>query len=211
MIARWNRQALELMETLACRVRLMTVQHVHRLWGNDFGAVGTISQTLDTLIRADLLVGDVRALPPIPVGEAPLFRWKPGHDEPDFELLRERIQARWNHEHVATPIVAATDQACRLFGSSGGGMPSKMHINHDLILSEVYIRYRIDEPTLAAIWYGEHAMPIAETGIKNPDAFLVNKTGEVIRVIESTGSYSVKQLVSFHDHCVAESLPYELW
>ena len=57
----------------------------------------------------------------------------------------------------------------------------------------------------------EDCLPKAGYRIKDPDAFLVNSAGEVLRVIESAGRYSIAQIESFHDHCVQYGLPYELW
>lgn len=61
------------------------------------------------------------------------------------------------------------------------------------------------------MWHGEDAVVIAERGVKNPDAFLMKVDGQVNRVIESAGRYSLKQLESFHQHCQTAELPYELW
>ena len=52
---------------------------------------------------------------------------------------------------------------------------------------------------------------MAERGIKNPDAFVVDRDNRILRVVESAGRYSVKQLLSFHDYCFQRDLPYELW
>ncbi len=54
-------------------------------------------------------------------------------------------------------------------------------------------------------------MPVAERGVKNPDAFLIDNRGEPRRVIESAGAYSQMQVESFHRHCQQAGLPYELW
>ena len=85
------------------------------------------------------------------------------------------------------------------------------HRNHDLLLAAVYIRYRTKKPELAALWHGEDAVAIAERGVKNPDALLIDDAGHVTRVIESAGRYSLRQLESFHRHCQTAELPYELW
>ena len=66
-------------------------------------------------------------------------------------------------------------------------------------------------PKLAAQWVGEHSLPKAGHRIKDPDAFLRDPHGNILRVIESTGRYGIQQVQSFHDHCEANSLPYELW
>ena len=37
--------------------------------------------------------------------------------------------------------------------------------------------------------------------MKDPDAFLINKSGVADRVIEFAGSYDVDHLRAFHQHC----------
>jgi hypothetical protein len=69
----------------------------------------------------------------------------------------------------------------------------------------------VQRPELAALWMGEHGMPKAGYRIKDPDAFLCGESGQVLRVIESAGRYSVEQVQSFHEHCEVHDLPYELW
>ena len=58
---------------------------------------------------------------------------------------------------------------------------------------------------------GEAARPKAGFRIKDPDAFLIDAAGKVRRVIESGGKYEPDRVEAFHDHCVTEGLPYELW
>jgi len=130
---------------------------------------------------------------------------------PELSQIAEVVQTRWDVPAEPTPVVAATHKAARLFGSSAGGLPPMNHRNHDLLLAGVYVRYRLVEPELADTWLGEDAVAIAERGVKNPDAFLFDDEGNVARVIESAGRYSMKQLESFHRHCEAAELPYELW
>ena len=84
-------------------------------------------------------------------------------------------------------------------------------LRHDLLLSEVFVLYRRRLPKLAECWVGEDAMPLAERGVKNPDAFLLDDEYQPRRVIESAGSYSQKQVDTFHDYCRQCRLPYELW
>jgi hypothetical protein len=98
-----------------------------------------------------------------------------------------------------------------LFGSTAGGSLSLPHLDHDLRLASLYVHYRRHFPDWARLWIGEHALPKAGYRIKDPDAFLQDKTGRVLRVIESAGRYSSWQVESFHEHCVENQLSYELW
>jgi hypothetical protein len=207
----WTPGIHDLMETLTCRVRVLTLSHVQRGWTESPGSTGTAVESVQRLVKAGLLQGEVRELPPSPVGDHPLCRWSPGDREPDLMRLEQIVRNRWDSQPVPTPIVAATDKAARLFGSSSAGLPPANHCNHDLLLAEVYVRYRCTQPELAKSWLGEDAVEIAERGVKNPDAFLFDAEGKVVRVIESAGRYSLRQLDAFHRHCAAAELPYELW
>jgi hypothetical protein len=69
----------------------------------------------------------------------------------------------------------------------------------------------MSHPESAARWVGEHVLPKAGHRIKDPDAFIRNDQGEVLCVIESAGRYSADQVESFHEHCVENNLPYQLW
>ncbi len=105
----------------------------------------------------------------------------------------------------------ASRLAANLYGSSAGHLPDLNHRDHDLLLGQVYLVFRTARPTEARQWIGEDTRPKAGYRIKDPDAFLVDAAGEVVRVIESAGRYSASQVESFHDHCAEHGLPYELW
>ncbi|MEM6467932.1 MAG: hypothetical protein AAF802_00075 [Planctomycetota bacterium] len=207
----WTTPIYDLMETLTCRVRLLSLAHVHRVWADQFGSSGAVIDVIQRLVEAGLIVGDVWSLPASPIGEEPLASWTPQHATPDFVRIAEVVLERWSKPPTPTPVIAATHKAARLFGSSAGGLPPTNHRNHDLLLAGVYVRYRAIEPKLADTWLGEDAVAVAERGVKNPDAFLFDGEGNVTRVIESAGRYSLDQIESFHRHCQSAELPYELW
>lgn len=207
----WTTAIYDLMETLTCRVRLLSLAHIHQGWTRQFGSSAAVVDAIKQLINAGLVIGDVWTLPASPIGELPLAAWKPRQSSPDLSRIAEVVQTRWDEPSEPTPVVAATHKAARLFGSSAGGLPPANHRNHDLLLAAIYVQYRIKEPELAGTWLGEDAVVIAERGVKNPDAFLFDDDGNVTRVIESAGRYSLGQLESFHRHCCSAELSYELW
>jgi hypothetical protein len=207
----WTPAMYDLMESLTCRVRLLSLAHVHQGWAEQFRYSGGVVVAIQRLVNAGLIVGDVWNLPRSPIGEEPLAAWTPLHAAPEFVRITEVVQTRWDNPTQPTPVVAATHKAARLFGSSAGGLPPTNHRNHDLLLAGVFIHYRTNEPELAETWLGEDAVAIAERGVKNPDAFLFDNEGNVTRVIESAGRYSLDQIESFHRHCQSAQLPYELW
>ena len=207
----WTPAIYDLMETLTCRVRLLSLSHIHKGWQSQFGSSEAVVKAVRQLVDAEMIVGDVWTVQASPIEQHPLASWMPQQAPPNLDRIEELISSRWNERCEPTPVVAATHHAARLFGSSTGGLPPVNHRNHDLLLSAVYLRYRTTQPKLACTWLGEDAVSMAERGVKNPDAFLFDESGSVTRVIESAGRYSLKQLESFHQHCQSADLSYELW
>jgi len=106
---------------------------------------------------------------------------------------------------VASPITA------NMMGSAACNLPRLEQRDHDLLLAEVFVQYHAEIPNVTDHWHGEHIRAKAGYRIKDPDVFLSDSNGRVIKVIESAGCYSTRQVESFHDYCAECSLPYELW
>jgi len=141
----------------------------------------------------------------------PLFAWRPGSEQPDPFTISLQARSRWSCPATPTTVYVASRWAANLQASTSYGLPKPEHRDHDLLLAWVYVQIRIHRPQLAALWVGEHVLPKAGYQIKDPDAFLIDDTGNLQCVIESAGSYTQEQVESFHEHCVEYSLPYELW
>ena len=78
-------------------------------------------------------------------------------------------------------------------------------------MAGVFLLLRSTRPELVPYWLSEEALraELGGPGEKLPDA-MIRKDGER-RVIEFGGAYRKDKLISFHDYCEAECLPYELW
>lgn len=206
----WTRRDLDLVETLTRRVRLLAVEQVAAGWW-ERGTPRIIRRRLRRLSGAGLIVQTViNAHPLLPLGK-PLVSWKPGKPEPPFERVSQRARERWNRPSVPQAVVFAGKLAANLFGSSAGRLPRLEQRDHDLLLSQVYLRYRTSRPKEAKQWLGEDVFPKAGYRIKDPDAFLVGEGDRILQVIDSAGHYSPAQIESFHEHCAERDLPYELW
>jgi hypothetical protein len=163
------------------------------------------------LAEADLLERHTVNAQPLPADIRPLCVWRPGQPEPAAQAIAQHTQRRWPGPTIPTEVCVATRRAANLLASTSAGLPRPEQLNHDLLLAVVYVRYRKRHPRLATQWVGEHALGKAGYGIKDPDAFLCDKSGRIQRVIESAGRYCVAQVISFHEHCAEYELPYELW
>lgn len=210
----WTHQEFDLLETLTRRVRLLSVDQIARIPWRQVDSQRYMKRPsgprLRRLIQAGLLARafiNVRRLKPT----CPLFRWRPGDDEPNVEQLVATITTRWPVAAQPVEVYWASRYAASLFGSSAGRLPKLHHRDHDLLLADAYLHYRVHERAWAMLWRGEDSRPKAGYQIKDPDAFLVDREGRIVRVIESTGRYGVRQIEAFHDHCASENLSYELW
>jgi hypothetical protein len=143
--------------------------------------------------------------------DRPLFAWKPGSTDPDAEDIARQSRSRWQRAAQPVQVYVASRLLANLLGSTARGLPKPEHRDHDLWLATVFVHYRMHRPRLASLWIGEHVLPKAGYRIKDPDAFLRDAQGRVLRVIESAGHYDARQVESFHEHCLENDLPYELW
>lgn len=202
--------AVDLLETLTRRVPLISVEQLKALWRISPRNRRVLGRRVSRLCAACLLdVHTINVEVLRPAG--PLFAWRPGGEEPDAEALARRSQTRWQFPAVPSTVCVASRLAANLFGSTSAGLPKVEQRPHDLLLAAVHVFYRLRRPKEAALWIGEHALPKAGYRIKDPDAFLIDGQGQIVRVIESAGRYRPCQIESFHEHCADEGLPYELW
>lgn len=204
----WTQFDREIVGALTCQVRVLSLDQIRRGWNQPINAV---QHQLTRLVTAKLLVVAEWNVVAPPMDRKPMFRWKPGDDSPDAWRVSLAVRGRWRRSTSRHTVFQATNLAARLFGSSAG-RPSRVYERqHDLLLAEVFIRYRQELPALVPYWVGEEALPKAEYGVKNPDAFLIDDESCPRRVIESAGAYSQKQVETFHEYCRLARLPYELW
>ena len=207
----WTQRDIDIVETLTRRVRVLSLTQISAIWWAAAGSHRVTRRRLRRLVSGDLVVRTtVNAVPIQPVYR-PLFEWREGNREPNPRHVSADARTRWNKAPVPTEVYLASRRAASLFGSTAGHLPRVEQIDHDLLLAEVYVLYRRYRPAESERWIGEDTRPKAGFRIKDPDAFLISREGQTTRVIESAGAYSPRQIESFHQHCLEQSLPYELW
>ncbi len=206
----WPQLDLEIMTALACQVRVLSELQIEQGWQSRW-ALNDVRESLSKLVAARLVRKEGWTVVPPQIGNTPLHTWKPGHLKPDTWRLSQTCRSRWNRLQENLTVFQGTELAGRLFGSRAGHETRVIERRHDLLLGEVFILYRKRLPELAKRWVGENAVPMAEHGVKNPDAFLMDDENVPRRVIESAGSYSQSQVETFHEYCRVSRLPYELW
>ncbi len=200
-----------IIEALTRQIRLVSLRQAKTCWWPDSPNSKAALRTLLTLTRDGWIERyQINAHPLLAIHQ-PLVTWKPGTSEPDADVVSKCCQDRWSLPAIPMEVFVASPLAASLCGSTARGLPRREQWNHDLLLTSVYVHYQRRSPRLACGWVGEHALPKAGYRIKDPDAFLIGANRRILRVIESAGRYSPRQVESFHDHCAERELPYELW
>lgn len=204
----WTQFDQDIVRALTCQVRVLSQEQIQRGWNQP---TEVVYPQLARLVKSNLIHAAEWIVVPPPIQRTALFVWKPGHESPDSWRVSLAARDRWRKPLSRQTVFQATDLAARLFGSRAGRPSRAIERQHDLLLAEVFVRYRLELPSLTPFWIGEEALPKAEYGVKNPDAFLIDDKSQPRRVIESAGAYSQKQVETFHEFCRLARLPYELW
>ena len=199
----------EFLIVLARCIRMLSVRQTKLLWRKPVGSRWVLRR-LRQLAAAQLIqIHTINLRELIPV--TPLVRWQPGDSEPEFHKVANLARTRWPRAAQPTMVCVASPITANMMGSAACNLPRLEQRDHDLLLAEVFVQYHAETPNVTDRWHGEHTRPKAGYGIKDPDVFLSHSNGRVIKVIESAGCYSARQVESFHDYCAECSLPYELW
>jgi len=136
----------------------------------------------------------------------PVALWQPYDAVPNFRALAHKLDARWSScEPKPCQVWWATPQAVAEFGGVGGSIKQNLQIEHDLAVTEVFLRRG-----QKANWRMEDVFEEGEFGSKIPDAVVTDNTG-AITVLEIGGQYSAARLEAFHVAMERLNLPYELW
>lgn len=202
----------EILSVLTQRVRVLSAEQLGRTWWKGC-ATPTQQATarMKTLEEAGLVIS-YRALahPEIQLPE-PVIRWGPGDQEPAFGPASYRLQSRWTKPFVSTTCFVASKRAGRVSGGFGGRRSRTSEQTHDIHLSAVFLRYRAAAPDLVPRWTSEAAILRNRDHRRGklPDAMVVD--GDYCRIIEFGGSYGKKKIEAFHNHCLNEDIPYEIW
>ncbi|WP_182870684.1 winged helix-turn-helix domain-containing protein [Rhodopirellula sp. JC639] len=142
----------------------------------------------------------------------PLFSWRPGEPEPDYEVISHQARTRWRSIPVREKSVfCISNRALNYFG-----LPPRKHLKltqatHDLGVNLCYWYARVRWPDLEFI--GEDLFsPLRGHGEGVEDAQLVDSKQRIVCCIEHVGAYRADRVAHFHQHVGAErNLPYFLF
>jgi hypothetical protein len=202
---------LDLLEALACRVRIFTFEQILTLWWPEAPSPRTPRRRLELLARSGWILRHMinAYLPPDTL--TPLFTWEPGAQGPDAVRIASELCARTFGPARPTQVYVPSAKTACLLGSSSYRLPPPERCQHELRLAAVYIHYRRVLPSLAGRWSGRQALPKAQRPLKDPDAVVHGDRGQIIRVIHSAGRWSPTQVEQFHRHWQSLRVSYELW
>ncbi|MFA6043744.1 MAG: hypothetical protein WC718_02060 [Phycisphaerales bacterium] len=206
-------------ETLALRVRVLSVHQAARTWWTDSSAPLKACQLrLRELAAMGLLdLFDMLAHPELELA-TPLTVWQPGLDRPDLAAIAHRARARWTRASVSTTLVCATGEGGAKVGGEGGRRPRTSEATHDLHVATTFLVMRRQLPTRARSWRSEsllqhraQALPKANPAPRDrlPDAMV--RDGRSETAIEFVGDYATDKMAEFHEYCRRSNLGYELW
>ena len=202
---------LDIIETLTCRVPLLTFQQATRLWWPECTKTRTARRRLEKLSRSKWIAQHVVNITPLQRVAGPLFAWTPGIQGPNAAALAQQSQARRRKAARPTSVLAASSLAAAMMGSSAHGLPAPQRRDHYVNLAAVYVRYRMENPNLAIRWVGQHVRPKGCFWHRTVDAILRGPDGSPIGLIHVVGRWEPHQVERFHDFCQQSNLPYELW
>jgi hypothetical protein len=202
---------LDIIETLARRVRLLYLEHAVKLWWPECANDRTARRRLESLQGHGWIERHVVNVAPAPSAFDRLFAWRPGEEAPDLSAIAKRLCHRRRQAARPTEILTATPSASALMGSSAHGVRTPGYRDHDAHLAAIYVLYRTTKPNLAKDWVGEQALPKGLLRRQTPNAILQRPDGTPYGLIHIPGRWNPSQLESFHASCHESGLPYELW
>ena len=201
----------EVLRVLASDVRTFSDRQVATTWWSDCPTgLHRCRVALNRLQRKGWLVlGKVLARS-VKLSAKPVYRWSPGDPSPDFVSHARTLHERVLKQPELVTICMATEKTNNLLGVGRRSTVRLAQLTHELLVSQVYLRYR----SLGfenANWIGEDRLP-AEWRLRvRPDALLVDINGNFVRAVEYGGDYSVERLEELHLAISSILLSYELW
>ena len=202
----------EILDALAHRVRVFSLEQIGRTWWGECQEPNQPAKArLKVLTNAGLVLSySSLAHPELPL-EDPVIRWEPGDATPDFGAGAYRVRCRWTQPFRTVTCFIATKRAATLVGGCGGRRSRTSEQTHDIHLSAVFLRYRSRSPHLVMSWKSEARILRGRTDRREklPDAIIEHDDARMI--IEFGGSYTKEKLTGFHEYCATEEVGYEVW
>lgn len=218
MISLTDRDRL-LVLALLFRVPVLCLGALARWWPGNASGRENMLRRLHQLCSEGLIERHAAHVPAAP-GVEIFYHWAPGMPDPDFGARAWALAGLWAAVEPRRVVFhTATAAAARHYGCAvRSPLKSAGSLAHNIALGQVFARYAVEAPSLAAAWVAEDV--IAESrghGEKVVDACVVDSTGTPALAVEVAGaSYASSnglRLREIHRDCAARvpPLPYEMW
>lgn len=200
-----------LLQALVIKVRLFSLRQIARQWWND--DLANSRRRLRQLVNANLVISAQVVARSVLRLAGPVIQWKPGDPPPNFGAVAHLFQQRLRKVAARpTGVFIASERAARLFGGRcRGELSHPSQATHDLGVAAMWLFLAEHSPPMAMNWVGEDLLAHTRRGQKCPDAFLVEATGTISRVLEYGGDYDYERVERFHNDCAERQLAYEMW
>lgn len=201
----------QILRSLANDVRVLSLKQVARTWWtNTRWGRSRAKAAMTELERNGWLQIHCSLARPISELHHPLITWQPMDDTPDFWRLSRVLQNRAMANASLTPFVFASSRTIVLFGLGRSPTIKLTQMTHDLHVSEVYLRYRLNGLP-SSQWKSEDRLPQGWPLRERPDAVLVDENNHPFRAVEYGGSYPPSRLAELHAGLSSVELDYEVW
>jgi len=199
----------QVVDLLTCKSRVATERQLSRLMAM---SIRTTQKRLARLCDAGWLAACSVSVA-LPSLQGPLLA--PDTAFPDYHRLAWRLAKRHRDLVASNEIVYwASGRASRLTGGIGGSLRQPLQIEHDLLVTEVYLqRCQFDESTPSR-WVSEDVLRRdypKRLVTKIPDALLLDDLGQPHCAVEIGGSYGAHRLRNLYRAFARRKLLWELW
>lgn len=199
---------LAIIELLTWHVRAATDDQVQQIL-HDQAIAGNASEILRQLARSGF-IHRRRMNVAVTKLSKPLCSWLPGQSKPQLERLAWQLFVRHEQsDRRQMQVNLASPKAANLSAGVSGWGRQPLQLEHDLGTTAMYVSSRPYQSDV--IWYGEDIVRrrIPDVKKKVPDAILVDRHENILKVIEYGGQYSRRRLEDFHRHW--QHHPWEIW
>ena len=203
----------DLVYSLVFKVRIFNEDQIAGYWWSGLNhPLRKARRKLAFMVKSRILYSHSLLSHPIIPLDAPLFEWRVGEPDPDYQAVSSRLKSRWTKDPRRVTVYIPTRRIINQFGGPGESkLPILGQQTHDLHLSQVYLWYLRTRPEQAKTWVGEEVFRGDRKGEKLPDAMILDEAGAPKLVVEFGGTYDPMRVEAFHIDCKKRNLPYELW
>lgn len=188
---------ISLLELLTWHVRLATDDQAREKLSLDGCDSDSAVRLLRQLTRAGLIHREQIDVGVFDLHE-PICVWSPGCRPPNLGSVAWRLFVRAQQVHRRRMMVNwATLAAASLMGGVCGRLRQPLQTEHDLGTTAMHLASLQRDADL--IWYGEDIIRrrFADRVKKIPDAVLVDRSENIVKVMEFGGQYSRRRLTQF--------------